>query len=805
VLITVLYRLLSILALPLILLYLLRRGLGDRRYWVHLRERFGGSPASLDATVPGGIWLHAVSVGEVLSAAELLRSLRVAFPHQHLYLSVTTVAARQIAEQRLAPLADAVFYAPLDFVWAVRRVHRRLRPQLLIVLETEIWPNLFRETKRFGCGLLVVNGRISDRAFPSYQRFAWFFRYVLQWPDAILVQNQQAVERYTALGAPSQRVKLAGNLKYDFRTDEQAIPPLVEEWLGAMRPERIWIAASTMPPAEAGDPDEDDVVIDAIGKLDRLHPGLLTILVPRRPERFDGAARKLTEAGVRFVRRSELAAQPVGSPPALPCTLLLDSMGELTSLFRKADAVFVGGTLPRRGGHNILEPALFGKPVVIGPHMENFPDIAAEFRAAGAVCEVAEPSGLAFAIDGLLRDPNERRRLGEKGRAVAEARRGATALAVAQARTIYSEAVPTGVPTPVETALLGPLTYLWRLGVRFDRRRKQQAGEGSGIRLQTPVISVGGLGMGGTGKTPVTAWLAERLREAGLRPAILTRGYSRANADRPIIAGPGERVSVSETGDEAQILLRRGDAIVGIGADRVSLGREIEASRNADVFLLDDGFQHWRLGREVDLVLIDAFDPLAGGSVFPLGRLRETVDAVQRASACIVTRVNKPVPWVGLERLLRQQRPDLPVFYSRIRPVEWIALDGSQRFDVASLPEGRCGAFCGIGNPASFWASLELLGIRPHFRWAFDDHHHYLPAELQRLADQARQGPVSYLLTTEKDCMNLPESAAAILGYVPVLWLRTTVEMDDEAVFLNWLRKKLQPVSSTSQARGPVY
>lgn len=214
-----LYRLLTALAFPFYLLYLLRRGLRDTRYFQHLAERFGNAPLSWNATVPGGIWLHAVSVGEVVSAIEFLRQLRIQFPAQRLYLSITTVAGRQIAEEKLRGTADAIFYAPLDMCWIVRRVLRRLRPQAVVILETEIWPNLFRESKRFGCGLIVVNGRISDRAYPRYLQWSWFFREVLRWPDEILVQNEIGLERYAAIGAPKEKLRVNGNLKYDFRSD----------------------------------------------------------------------------------------------------------------------------------------------------------------------------------------------------------------------------------------------------------------------------------------------------------------------------------------------------------------------------------------------------------------------------------------------------------------------------------------------------------------------------------------------------------------------------------------------------------
>src|SRR5579863_4030560 len=244
-----LYQLLQIALTPAIALYLLYRGLRDRRYFAHIGERLGLLPDSLQTTGSGAIWFHAVSVGEVLSIVELLRRLRAERPSVQLFVSTTTLAGRATAEQKLAGLADGVFYAPIDYRSTVRRVLRQLCPSLVVVLETEIWPNLYREAKRSGASLLIVNGRISDRALPRYQRGSWFFRHVLAQPDAILVQTAEDARRYAIAGAPAERVKVGGNLKYDFTPPVSGIAPDIAEFLRESRAEYVFIAASTMPPA----------------------------------------------------------------------------------------------------------------------------------------------------------------------------------------------------------------------------------------------------------------------------------------------------------------------------------------------------------------------------------------------------------------------------------------------------------------------------------------------------------------------------------------------------------------------------
>jgi len=323
-------------------------------------------------------------------------------------------------------------------VFAVRRVLRRLNPSLVIVAETEIWPNLFREVKRSGAALAIVNARISDSAYPRYQRLAWFFRAALPAADAVLTQSDEIGQRYLSLGAQPAAVRTAGNFKYDFDARPAAPESPVMALIERLGPKHVWIAASTVPPA-AGDADEDAAVIEAYRVVAARHPGLLLIWAPRKPEHFAIVAEKLARAGIPFVRRSRLDAESLG---VLPGVLLLDTIGELSGLFAAAQVVFMGGTLAARGGHNILEPALFAKPVIVGPHMENFQAIADNFRAAGASVEITRSEELGDAVSTLLADSQASARIGGRALECAEARRGASAVAVASMRLLYDSHLP---------------------------------------------------------------------------------------------------------------------------------------------------------------------------------------------------------------------------------------------------------------------------------------------------------------------------------------------------------------------------
>ena len=765
-------------------MYFLFRGLANRAYWRSLPQRFGFLPHSFRQTGPGAIWLHAVSVGEVLSCIAFLRALRREFPQTRFFVSTSTIAGHALASEKLTGLVHGVFYAPVDTVWAVRRVLRAIRPSLVIVAETEIWPNWWREVKRTGAALAVVNGRLSDPAMPRYRALRWFFRAVLPLADTILVQSEAIRKRFLELGAPPDRTHAAGNFKYDFDARPAAADSPVRRLLDRVRPAALWIAASTMPPAAPGDPDEDDAVLAAFRELAPRHPGLLLMLVPRKPERFEAAAQKLEAAGIRYLRRSRLSET---DSLELPAVLLLDSIGELSGLFAAADVVFMGGTLARRGGHNILEPALFSKPVIIGPHMENFQAIAEDFRAAAACVAIASAAELATAVESLLDAPDRAHEIGRRARACAEAGRGATARAVALARQLYDSHLPRYRPTQPWLPIACLLAWLW---TRAGNRRQARAFRDQ-RHLDVAVISVGNLTMGGTGKTPCVLRLAAALRDRGRQPGILTRGYGRQSPDKQLVLAPGAEVPAAHTGDEPQLFLRSGLAPVGIGRDRLQTGTALRRDFGVDVLLLDDGFQHRRLARDLDIVLIDALHPFGGGAVFPLGRLREPLSGLARAGIIILTRSESSDLAPAIERQVRAWNPAAPIFRARLAPEAWVEHRTGRRFPIAERPFNAAGAFCGLGNPQSFHRALESLRV-PLADWLeFNDHHRYRASELRHLAQQFHAKGAGAVLTTQKDAVNLCDEADALLAPLPLYWLDVSLVVDREEELLETIESRL--------------
>jgi 3-deoxy-D-manno-octulosonic-acid transferase len=419
------YRLYSFLTAAgaiLLLPYFLVRGRG--KYLSNLRERMGHLPAGWrrpGTASQGAIWIHAVSVGEAIAAVPLARRLKKRFPARPVVVSTTTLTGQRIARERMG-FADGFFFFPLDWPGPVRRVLRAVAPALVIILETEIWPNFLREARRASVPVVFVNGRISDRSFARYLRanglFGGFLGRVLADAELFLMQSEADAERVRALGAPAGRVAVAGNMKYDLAAPE---PGPFARWLeGQLEEQERWpvvIAGSVVA-------DEEEPVLAAFDLVQRRWRRALLVLAPRKPERFEAAARIVAERGWQLARRSALK---MDAPlDAAADVLLLDTVGELAALYRLADAVFVGGSLVPAGGHNILEPACFGKAPVFGPSMENFRDIAARFVEIGAGRMVGSAAELGQAWLELVEDEMQRLGMGLAAQALIERHSGAT-------------------------------------------------------------------------------------------------------------------------------------------------------------------------------------------------------------------------------------------------------------------------------------------------------------------------------------------------------------------------------------------
>jgi 3-deoxy-D-manno-octulosonic-acid transferase len=384
------------------------------KYRKGLGERLGRVPRRLRLPAEGEpvIWVHAVSVGEVLAVAGLVEEIQRRWPRHRIFVSTTTDTGQSLARKRFGE--DRVFYFPMDFGFAIRGYLRALRPELVVIAETEFWPNFLRLAHGSGARIAVVNARISDRSWPNYRRFRGLLRRVLTNVDLFLAQTSGDAERLLEIGAGAERVKVSGNLKFDIATPEPpAIVESVRKSIAHAGSGPVIVCGSTVD-------GEDPLLLKAFENLLVQYPRAVMILAPRHPERFPAVAALLEQMSIRFWRRSEWTGEYLASG-----VLLLDTIGELAALYALADVAFVGGSLVPQGGHNIIEPALHGVAIVVGNHTENFRDIVSLFQSRDAV-RIVGPAELPLVLLELLANDAERRGLGQRAAETMQSQLGAT-------------------------------------------------------------------------------------------------------------------------------------------------------------------------------------------------------------------------------------------------------------------------------------------------------------------------------------------------------------------------------------------
>ncbi len=395
--------------------YWLLRMATSGRYRAGLAGRLGRVPVGLRAAAAGKrvVWVHAVSVGEVMAATRLIAELREKLPGWVIAVSTTTQTGQLLARERLKD--SPVFYMPLDLAFAVRRYLRVMRPEMVVLMESELWPRLMRECARTGVTMAVVNARVSDRSLPRYLWLKALWRPLLGHVALFLAQSEENAERLRKIGAPAERVRVSGNLKYDVRTvGESAMTALLRGQLPMGAP--VVVCGSTLE-------GEERMLLEAWPAVLKATPGAVMVLAPRHPDRFKVAAALAEATGFALTRATELRERP--APIAAGSVFLLDTIGDLASVYSLATVAFVGGSLVASGGHNPLEPAQFGIPVVMGPSFENFREIVEAMRANDAI-RIVGPEELAGVLCSMLQQRTEARTLGDRGRRVFETQAGAT-------------------------------------------------------------------------------------------------------------------------------------------------------------------------------------------------------------------------------------------------------------------------------------------------------------------------------------------------------------------------------------------
>jgi 3-deoxy-D-manno-octulosonic-acid transferase len=408
--------LLAVVVLPFYLLRSIRSG--ARREG--MPERFGNYSAELVNELQGVpfIWVHAVSVGETRAVVPLLKALRKKYPDYRILVSNVTETGHKIAVDSL--WIDHAIYFPFDFSWTVKKVFSQLRPALVIIVETELWPNFIRQTSAAEIPLMLVNGRLSDRSYPRYRKFRFFFKPLLQRFSVLCMQSQTDSARIVSLGASRRKVENTGNLKYDYELKDIAGEEILRRKAGYRLPHRtnVLVAGSTHE-------GEEMQVWDVYRRLlNESALDLSLILIPRHPQRCGDLRQKLQDLGSPCRLRSQLAGSDTKLQPGE--VLIIDTLGEVVDCYSIADLVFVGGSLVNIGGHNLLEAALVGKPVLFGPHVQNFKMISSKLIRAGGGIRVADKEELFRQCRLLLNDPARARIMGQAGQALILENSGAT-------------------------------------------------------------------------------------------------------------------------------------------------------------------------------------------------------------------------------------------------------------------------------------------------------------------------------------------------------------------------------------------
>ncbi len=743
------YNILLLLASPVILLILLgkkrcRRGL-LQRLGLHLpRGSRDGEPV---------LWVHAVSLGEVVAVTPLVHALRKRHPHDRIVVSTVTETGREAVEQRLTGVAEHC-YAPLDFPWTVSRFVERLAPRAFLFVETELWPNLLRALYRRSIPAVMVNGRLSSNSFRGYQRIRPFLRQLLNAVTLCLMQSDRDAERIIALGARPSRVVKTGNIKFD-----QPLPDpngvaggLSRGLLGLRDGEELIVAGSTHPV-------EEDQLLSCYEALQKQFPSLVLLLAPRHIERASQVEASARARGLAVQQRSTMGSGQTGDATmGRPRVVVLDTRGELAQVYQHAVLTFVGGTLVPVGGHNLLEPALWGKPVFFGPHTDHCMEVAGLLAGVGGGMQVPGERELTAGMAAQLRDRASLRRMGEAARSVVLDNRGAMQRSLDLIAGLLDRVQP-GRPAALHLHSMPPQWLLSALAVPYGvvvrmRAALYRLGWLPSRRLPCRVVSVGNLTVGGTGKTPVVIALVEQLLARGRRVGVLSRGYRRRSREAELLVSDGRTVLAgpAQAGDEPYLIATRCPrAIVAVGSDRYRLGRWVLDKHPIDCFVLDDGFQHLGLHRDADLLLVDASDPAGLQMLVPAGRLREPLSAASRATALLMTRTEVGNWRDVAETIERAAGRTAPPILSRFRAETLVNVATGEVRQVETLAGRTVVVFSGIGSPASFRALLQHLSFKINGEMIFADHHDYRASDLESVRERARQSGTGLIVTTEKD------------------------------------------------------
>ena len=794
-----LYNLAAILVVIVIIPVFAIRSIREKGFVERIKQSLGFFPkgALNPVAKKNCIWVHAASVGEIVATSPLIKEFRREFPKSPILVSVVTTSGYEMAN-RIIKDADSIIYFPLDLPFVAASVLRRIHPRIFLNVETELWPNFFMTARQMHIPVMMVNGRISDKSVRRYKYMFSILTDMIGTVKFFAMQSPIDANYIKQLGAPEELVTVTGNTKFD-QTYTDVTPEQRANFLSSMGlkdTDKILIAGSTHR-------NEENYILKAFRAVRENNSNAKLIIAPRETLRTREVIGICKSSGFKVATRTELQKRE----PANEDIIVIDTVGELGQIYSIGDVIYVGGSLVTHGGHNILEPAAHGKAIIVGHHMENFKDTHALFKNRNACVTVNSPEELVEETKKLFDDPERRKQLEEETYKIVQENRGAarksavllrkiltdyeakenarhprTTQKVENLKTYFIDLVHEkevhGIFMHVFMGMLFLFSLIYEQLVNI-KLLGYKLGISGKEKLDCYVISLGNITVGGTGKTPTAQRLARDIRDMGYRVVILNRGYRAKWHGEVGIVSDGKQLhmTAAEAGDEAYMLAKHLPNVpVLIGAERAVTGRYAIEHFGAEIAILDDGYQHWQLVRDMDILLVDAVNVFGNGYILPRGTLRESMSHISRANVCLITKIDQAEVGAGeyIRDTVHKYNKDAQIVESIHQPrcfiplADWFKDLSQEGIKIEKIAGRKVMAVSAIGNPASFERTLKDLGAEIIESLRYPDHHEYTMTEMQDVLQQADALDAEAIVLTEKDAVKIPDEVAKANWSIPI-------------------------------------
>ncbi len=818
----ILYNIVAILLVILLIPFFIIRTIREKGFLGRMIQSLGFLPKHALDKVAGKncIWIHASSVGEIVATSPIIKEFRREFPDTPILVSVVTNTGYTMAN-RIIKDADSIIYFPLDLPWLPELTIKKIRPRVFLPVETELWPNFLKATRKYKIPVMMVNGRISDKSVKRYKYMFSILSDMIGTVNKFAMQSEIDASYIIRLGADKKLVTVTGNTKFDqtYTNVSKAERQAMLKELCLDRAKGIFLAGSTHK-------GEETEVLKAFSALKKIQPKAQLLIAPRSILRKEEIMHICHKNGFKAAYRTVLKAKPSYGHDIV----ILDTIGELGKVYSLGDVIFVGGSLIRHGGHNILEPAAHGKAIIVGPHMFNFKDTHVLFSKRNACITVKNGKELTAAVIDLFQNEDKRHQMERETLAIIDDNRGASRRSAVLLHNLLDECEKVNPIQVRSTEKIENLqTYLYKLvhdennhslraklllgiyyifsqiyrGLVNFQLTLYQKGICKQTKLECFVISIGNITVGGTGKTPTAKLLARYIRDLGYKVAILNRGYRAKWKGDVGVVSDGNQVfmSADEAGDEAYLLARSlPDIPVLIGTDRSITGKYAVEHFDADVVILDDGYQHWQLKRDLNILLVDAINIFGNGHMLPRGTLREPLNHLNRADVCLLTKVDQAMDGAceEIRQTLRKYNDHALVVESTHKPLGFVEIgnlfsrEANKVLSVDMMKGHKVIAMSAIGNPASFEQTLSDIGAVITESLRFPDHHDYTEQEIREVMHQAEEQGAEAIIVTDKDAVKIPESLLAKKRPIPIYIISIEVTfMDNTNKLFNFLKDRL--------------